>query len=409
MRRRITHLDFIEEIKKTGLTIEQYESCLKDIRDKVNGLNDLEWGEIKERYNLPMSIDTLRKANSFPFGGAFVSMYSKDKNIIPETYSEQMERLRKERIKIQTLNTERNRIDRCQARQELYYENIGQMCQILPLPDFKPTFNYEADNDISYILALSDCHYGATFKSSHNEYSREIFKERLDKVACWTVNFIFTHGIDTLHVVELGDTLQGLIRMSDLKANDMEVVKCVVEISRLLAAFLNEISAFVNVEYYHVPTANHTQTRPIGSKASELAEEDLEYIISNYIKDLLANNGRVNVHLAEEGEQFVRIELPCHDVYAMHGHQFKNISNALKDFRSWMNTGANTLLVGHFHASKELTVAENDTDCEVIVAPSMVGSDPYSDRIMRGSKAAVKIYGFDDVQGYTESYKCILN
>ena len=43
--------------------------------------------------------------------------------------------------------------------------------------------------------------------------------------------------------MELGDTLQGLIRMSDLKANDMEVVKCVVEISRLLAAFLNEISA----------------------------------------------------------------------------------------------------------------------------------------------------------------------
>lgn len=402
-------MDFNEEIRKVGLTAEQYESCLKDIRDKINGLNNLEWGEIKEKYNLPMSIDSLRKANSMPFGGAFVSMYSKNKNIVPETYCEQMEKLRKEKIKIQTLNTERNRIDRNQARQELYYENIGILCQTLPLPDFNPLFEFNEDNDMSYILELSDIHYGATFQSTHNEYSREIFKKRLERISDWTYNFICSHGLNTLNIVELGDTLQGILRMSDLQVNDTEVVRCIVEISRLLATFLNELSAYVNIEYYHVPSANHTQTRPLNTKASELMNEDLEYVISNYIKDLVSNNERINVHLAEDGEQFIRIELPCHDVYAMHGHQFKKSNNALKDLSMWMDTNIDTLLLGHFHASKELTVAEKTNDCEIIIAPSIVGSDPYSDRLMRGSKAAVKIYGFDDIYGYTESYKCILN
>jgi hypothetical protein len=39
----------------------------------------------------------------------------------------------------------------------------------------------------------------------------------------------------------------------------------------------------------------------------------------------------------------------------------------------------------------------------------MIGSDPYSDSIMKGSKAAAKVYGFDNLHGHTETYKFILN
>lgn len=418
MRRRINPLDFIQEIEKMGLNEDQYQACLQDIQDKVFGLNELEWGEIKEKYNLPISIDYLRKSNSVPFGGAFVAEYIKDKQYrhkdtnssYEKELDNKLEQIRKEKIKLQTLNTERSRIDRNRARQELYFENIGNTCKTLPLPDFNPIF--DTDNvlqNMSYVLTLADLHFGATFKSEHNEYSREIFKQRLERVATWTYDFVMDHGIDTLYVLCLGDCLQGILRVSDLKINDTEVVKCIVEISRLLASFLNELSRFVNIEYYHVPTANHSQSRPIGTKASEIADEDYEYVISNYISDLLSNNPRVNVHLAEEGKQYVCLELPCHDVYAMHGHQFKSHNNALKDLSNWIGDRINTLILGHYHAGRENTVMENNTDCEVIVAPSFVGSDPYSDRLFRGSKAAVKIYGFDDIYGYTESYKCILN
>ena len=46
-----------------------------------------------------------------------------------ESLKQQIEDLRKEKIKVQTLNLERNRIDRSDARHELFYENIGKYIQ----------------------------------------------------------------------------------------------------------------------------------------------------------------------------------------------------------------------------------------------------------------------------------------
>lgn len=64
--------------------------------------------------------------------------------------------------------------------------------------------------------------------------------------------------------------------MSDLRINEVPVVQAVVEISQILAEFLNTLSTYCEIEYYHISSANHGQTRPLGSKASELATEDME-------------------------------------------------------------------------------------------------------------------------------------
>ena len=68
------------------------------------------------------------------------------------------------------------------------------------------------------------------------------------------------------------------------------------------------------------------------------------------------------------------------------------------------------IFLGHSHSAKEFIFAEGDShDAEVLVAPSLIGSDPYSDKLFVGSKASIKIYGFDSKYGHTESYKFILN
>ena len=66
--------------------------------------------------------------------------------------------------------------------------------------------------------------------------------------------------------------------------------------------------------------------------------------------------------------------------------------------------------MGHFHGGKELIVNEtNGNNVEVLIASSFIGSDPYSDSLYTGSKASCGIYGFDEKQGHTETYKIILN
>ena len=403
-----------ERLEEYGLTESQYEQVLKDCADKIEGNNDYDWAEIVDKYGLGVHYDTLRKASQTPFGGAFVKFYFENKgaSAVTTNLDDKIAELRRERIKLQTANIERNRIDRNMARQEMYYEQIGSVCQALPLPVFKPYALSEEEQHLNtnYCLTLSDCHFGAKFKSENNEYSPDIFKERLEHLTTYVEDFIISKGIDKLWVTGLGDSLQGLIHLTDLKINDSSVVKAVVDYSRLIAEFLNELSIYADIEYVHVPSANHTQTRGLGTRASELADEDLEYVIGHYISDLLRNNQRINVVLADEGKQYVKVDIPNMNIYALHGHQIKNINTSIKDLSAMIRKPIDCLLMGHYHAGREVIAGEGlCNDIEVLISPSFIGSDPYSDSLFCGSKGAVKIYGFNEIYGHTETYKVVLN
>lgn len=409
--------NFTEELAKYGLTTETYEAACKDIDMKQDGSIDLDWSEIKDKYGINLNSDSIRKANGTIFGGTFRTAYLKNQIYTnPEEFSKEKELdkkiadIRKERMKLQTANIERNRVDRNESRQELYYEYVGNACTALPLPEFQPLYFNSTENELEYVMTLADIHYGAKFKSENNEYSIDIAKERFENLSGYAIDFIQNHKVSKLHIVSLGDMVQGILRVSDLKINDSTVVKATVEISRLIALFLRELSVYANIEYYHTPSANHTQLRPLGTKASEIADEDLEYLIGNYIKDLCVGNERISVHLADEGKQYIEIPITGNEVIAMHGHQLKNIENSIRDLSMMRRSFIDYLLLGHFHSGKEIPSFEgccNDT--EILVSPSFVGSDPYSDSLMKGCKAAVKIYGFSDIYGHTETYKFILN
>lgn len=334
----------------------------------------------------------------------------KDNNYIKQLEKEQ-EAIRKERIKLQTLNVERNRIDRAEARQELFYEYVGQAVSTLPLPDFKllPPVS-TISTETYYLCCISDTHYGATFKCQNNEYSPSIFEDRLSHLGNYLVNFIQEKHINKIHIACLGDTLQGLLRVSDLKLNDSSLVVSLVNFSRLIASFLNEISAYAVVEYYHVPTSNHTQMRPFSTKANEIPDEDLEYVVSNYIKDLCKFNERIFVNIADSGKQYLVANIPLNNVYMMHGHTIKNFDSALKDLSELVQDTVDYLVIGHYHTGIEKCVSEGIChDKEILVCPSFVGSDPYADSLMKGSHPSVKIYGFNELYGHTETYKYILD
>lgn len=409
--------NFETELAKYNLNCEKYEQLLQDIDSKINGESDYDWSELRDKYDVNCNPDTIRKGSTTIFGGKFRTEYFKNKELTKEPSDElekKIEELRKERIKLQTLNIERSRIDRAEARQEMYYEYVGQIVKTLPVPEHISFFSNQNSvlNEKSYILTIADPHYGATFVSENNEYSKEIAKERFNILLKETIQFVTQHNLSSIQCVMLGDSLQGLIHLSDLKINDSSVVSSCVEFAHIIAEFLNRLSQYVNIRYYHVPSANHTQTRSLGTKANELMDEDLEYLIGHYIKDLLANNSRIIVTLANEGKQYINIPIIDSDIHilAMHGHQIKNMDNALKDLSAITQVSIDYLVLGHYHSAKNIPCVEKGNyDTEVLVSPSFVGSDPYSNSIYKGSKAACMIYGFDKKFGHTETYKIILN
>lgn len=407
--------NFENELAKYNLTQEKYEQLLSDIDAKLNGENDYDWSELHDKYSVKCNPDTIRKGSSTIFGGKFRSDYEKykaEKNKSVgenDELDEKIEILRKERIKLQTANIERKRIDKSESRQEMYYEYVGRVIEALDPPVFRPIIGNKK-SEINYITTIADVHYGAKYYSINNEYSPEISKERFEDLTGRLITFIQEKQIAKLTLVSLGDLLQGVLRLSDLKINDSSIVKATVEICRLIANMLNELSEYTEISYYHTPSANHTQIRVLNAKASELADEDLEYLMGNYIKDLCAHNERISVHLAREGENFIEVHVPGNEIAAMHGHQIKNVENAIKDISILHKKFYDTVLLGHFHNGKEIPSHEGILgDAEVLISPSFVGSDPYSDSICKGSKSCVKVYGFDRLYGHTETYKFILN
>lgn len=313
-----------------------------------------------------------------------------------------------ERKKLQATKVEWNREVLHQARFELFYHNIANAIRELDPPKFNE-LSAGKRNKKEFVLGFGDIHYGANFKSQNNEYSREIAKKRFEKLLAETIQYIKFHNVKELKIINVGDNIQGILRLSDLQINDTSVTMCVVEVSQLISEFLNRLSKYVKIDYYHVTQSNHTQTRNLGSKASELAGEDVEKIIANYIHDVLRLNKRVNVNFDNEKEylEFKVFDFEC---ICEHGHRIKNPKTYIKDTGSLQRKIFNYGFLGHTHSSQEIIVAEDETsNSEVLILPSFVGSDPYADSLKVGSKAAAKVFEFDPYYGHVGSKNIFLN
>ena len=369
----------------------------------INDIINTELGIEEENWRDESSFRKRYQAGKKFYENCFSKMESDEYSTKLE---EQRRELEKQRQKLNATKVEYTRQVRQQSRFELFYENVASEINELEVPEFLGV-SYNK-NDKEYILTIADIHAGAEFITETNEYSFDEISKRFDRLFNETVCFIKEHQLSFIKVLCLGDDIQGILRLSDLQLNESSVVKATVFVAKMIASFLNELSAYCYIDYYHSPTSNHSQIRPLGTKASELASEDVEYIICNYIKDVLVNNERISVY-TNFGYEYIEIPIFDFKTIAMHGHTINNIDNALKDLTYHKKTFYTTVFLAHYHAAKIGTVGEmSDTDCEVIVCPSFVGSCPYSNKILKGAKPSCCIYGYDEKYGHTETYKIFL-
>lgn len=317
--------------------------------------------------------------------------------------------LEKERQKLYTTKVEMQRLIRQEARFEMFYENVKNSIETLPMPKIQRNFE-QINTDKAYLLTIADIHAGAQFDLPTNHYSLEECKRRFSVLLDKTIEYVEKNDISLLHIATLGDDIQGILRVSDLQLNETSVVEATVFVARMIASFINEISAYCYVDYYHVPESNHSQTRNLGTKASELATEDVEYVIGNYISDMLMYNSRVQVN-TNFGYDYIEIPIFDYNILAMHGHTISSVDVALKDMSALHGKLIDFIIVGHLHTGKSVQGNERGSyDTEVMICPSFQGTDPFAyKKLGKSSKAACKMFIFDDTYGCIGTEKFILN
>lgn len=355
---------------------------------KVKGENDYTWDEIAEMCNSPFSGDYMRKL-AYGYRRLIESGY------LTETPDEQLIKLQKERIKLSTAKSLVNKQLRDISRAELLYEQVRSKIQTLETPMFNC---YPIDKKgTSYILHISDIHYGSAFKVEGNEYSIEICNKRMEKLLSEVIELIKEKNINKIYVINTGDSIQGMLRMSDIKKNEIPVVESVVGFSKMLSSWLNELSRYCEVEYNHVSSANHSEPRFIGTSSGDMPEEDFEKIIINYIKDVLINNPRIKVN-NDISRPYLELDIEGYNIIAHHGHGLRNLDTAIRDLTMVNKKFYNFLITGHMH---HLEVKETDDGCKVLMASSFVGVCPYSKKLLKTSSPSANMYTIEKDKGLT--------
>ncbi len=396
------------ELRQIGMTPEQYEQCLSDIVDKLDGNLDVDWEELRDMYGIPYATDVLRKANGTLFGGYAVQKYYRDKYGKPGAYDRLME-MRKERQKLQTEKLEFNKNLRELARDELIAEHIKDAISALP-PIEIPKKITVSENERAYLLCFADAHFGIEFDikdifgNTINTYSPEVFEQRMNNLLSEVVATIEKEGIRKLSVWELGDAIQGMLRLnSQLMQLRYGVIESSLLYAEYVANWLTALSEYVVIDFQMVVDSNHNQLRLCGAPKNAFPDENMSKVINSFLKERLKNNP--NIAITENPTGMNYGVFAGSSVLGIHG-EVKNLGSAINDIARAYNVNIDYIVAGHKHHAENVEVG---MDAEAIHIRSIIGVDPFGMSLNKTSNAGASMFIFEDGKGKVCEYTYKLN
>lgn len=361
--------NFEEEIQKYGITIDQYEQCLKDISDKMLGLNDLDWCEIKDKYKIEAHYDTIRKASQTIFGGAFVSEYLKWKGVMnssPITKISQAKELIGEQFLLKKqLQNDKSQINKFKKEFVKSISIAEELAAIQEQNGFKvvvPEYcRHEIAESSKYemILHITDWHIGYIIENCKGNYFNwEIANERVNQLISECKRYIKMYNIKKVYVINTGDMIEHISMRKNqsqfCEFNQSNQINRAIEIIfRLLVALCSEC----NVEYDSI-YGNHDRIN--GDYSANLDGDNADTIIKEQIKKYteLANMSRLTVIDRPHTDKEIIKEINGLKVKAKHGDKgSKDEKTDLKNDISMDGEFYQLLLKGHEHNHR--VISEN--------------------------------------------------
>lgn len=335
-----------------------------------------------------------------------------DKTIIEKKQLQELQ-LKKERAKLSTTRNEINRWVREGAREEMIADSIREAIETLPELSSKPLVKVKytpSEDEHVLTIDLADMHFGRE-GVIHGlkgeviaEYSEQIFYDRMNQILGEALDVGVRHGVQKVVVFNLGDSIDGLLRLTQLQVLSMGVIESVMKLAEFLSQWLTELSQYFFVDYYSV-LGNHAEMRIGGIKSGELKHENLEKIITWFIQERLKDNDSVTVF---DPEFIQLIDILGTKVCITHGQNEKNLENSIKDYSMIYGEQIHILKTGHLHHlnNKHIGVT-NGRNIEYIQSPSICGIDDYSMKLKKTASAGTLLTIFN-TKGKVCTYEVVL-
>lgn len=389
---------------------EEFEKILSECEAKMSGLSEDDWQDIIDRHGLDINRDTLRKNCTGIFGSVFVKQYYEEKNakddFSDDEYIKKLEDKKREleraRIKLNSDKVEYNKWLREDCRNEMIVEKlVNAISQLEPL-NVPSSLSYK-EHDREYLLCFGDEHYGTElsikdlFGYEINKYSPEIFESRMNELLSQVIAIIKKENITVLNIFSMGDEIDGILRVSQLMKLRYGVVESTIKYAEFISNWLNELSNYVNIKYYHT-NGNHSELRMIGQPKGTFIEDNMDKVVVEFIRERLKDNQ--NFQIIENPTGYMFTQLCDYHVLGFHG-ETKNMTQQMQDFEKIYGVPIDYLIAGHLHHSKSETVGVNS---EVINIPSIIGIDDYSMKLNKTSNAGATLLVFEKFKGKVVQY-----
>lgn len=406
--------NFTEELQKYGLTTDTYERVCKDISDKLEGNNDLDWSEIRDKYNITCSPDTIRKSSSTIFGGNFRTEYLKNQIYTnPEEFSKEKELdkkladIRKEKQKLFDQRREYNKLLTSDARAEhlndellRIAENLNNKYPLVQFDEYIPVYTKR-----EALLAFSDWHYGMVTNNIWNTYNTDVCRIRVEKLVSKVIEYLELNKIDMLHIALLGDAAHGGCHVSCRVKSEEDVCDQIMHVSEIMAEAINKLSSHVNHITVYSCYGNHLRT--IQNKQDSVDSDNLEKLIPWWLKQRLKENSKIDI-VESEYKEFTRIDICGYHVCCVHGNldNFKNLGSTVNTiFSRKFGETIDYTISGDKHHLEEF----EQFDIESILIRSLCGTDDYANEKRLYSKPGQTLMIFNLEDGREATYHIPLN
>ncbi len=365
--------------------------------------DDLDWSDIVKYCGFDCHYDSLRKAlQPGEYGGYAIYKYLKsklvDKVITDDDMLKEIEtskrEIYKERQKLRDEKNEYNTWLKEQSRLELFFERIDEAVDklILKKPRHIPELINHAENNSKIICSFADPHYGVDFEIRGfndeiiNKYNPDILKKRMWILRDELLEFCKINNCQNVSIVDLGDSIEGILHISQLKSLRGNIVDDIMDYAEFIADWLENLSDKIYIDFY-TSEGNHSDLRLLTGSKGDFPHENLEKIYSRTIQRILHKNHNIKIHKSLNGLNYFNVN--GFNILTAHGSNEKNIKNSIKEYEDTYNIKVDYMLVGHLHCKYEIEVAK---DKEVIQVRSIMGVNEYSFNLRKTSNAGAIMF-----------------
>jgi hypothetical protein len=262
------------------------------------------------------------------------------------------------------------------ARSNHLMEKLVEAANQVPLKDYSSVLKFKnvASTSEEALLCISDWHLGMVSNNIWNEYNVDICIERVSKLFDKVVRILKDRPVSVLNIAILGDMINGAIHTTSRVASEENACEQLMDVSELLAHFINGVSVYVDKVNVYSTYGNHART--IQNKEDSIHSDNMERIIPWWLKQRLSNNTNVSI-IDSEYYEFIYIQIYGYNVVCTHGDldRFKDLGMTVN---ALFNKKYGKSIDYTFSADKHHTESFEQFGIESTLVGSLCGTDEYA-------------------------------